>query len=153
MIILCCIRWEKLHDTFNNVSIVHEVPGFHLYYEPFFVEYFTSPLYNESFVGYGFTRSSHVSAKCWEQESRRISFDIDSFKTLFFVSQAYEMYLKNGNFKVLSPIFTAQLGLQKVKQWSAERQQQNEFNRRLFEQHVKNLNTQFHPNKVVEFEK
>ncbi|XP_065205600.1 beta-1,4-glucuronyltransferase 1-like [Planococcus citri] len=105
-------KWEKIHDTFDDVKIVYDVPKFHLCYEPFFVEHRSGPFYNESFIGYGFTRSSH----------------------------AYEMYMKNGNFQVLSPVFTVQLGLQKVKEWSPERQKENTSNLLIFQEFIANFN-------------
>lgn len=104
-------KWEKIYDSFEPVHIVHEIQNFPMHYEPFFIEFRSSPIYDESFVGYGFTRSSH----------------------------AYEMFFKYGNFLVLSPVYTAQLGIIKVKQWSDARQQQNEYNRRRFDIFLKNI--------------
>lgn len=55
-------RWERIHDAFDQVKVAYEINEFLLHYEPFYVEHSSSPDYNESFVGYGFTRSTHVSS-------------------------------------------------------------------------------------------
>lgn len=61
------------------------------------------------------------------------------------------MFLRNGHFLILSPIYTVQVGIQKVKEWSQARQQQNEYNRLRFDIFVKNLTSQFYnlPNVTV----
>ncbi len=53
------------------------------------------------------------------------------------------MFLKCGNFLILSPIFTVQLGIQKVKQWSTFRQEQNEHNRDQFENLIRKFMIQY----------
>lgn len=57
----------------------------------------------------------------------------------FFHWQAYEMFMKNGNFLILSPIYTVQWGILKVKEWSDARHQQNEYNRRRFDNLIHNM--------------
>ena len=42
------------------VHVSHNVTNYEFFYEPFFVSLDTAPIYDERFVGYGFTRNTQV---------------------------------------------------------------------------------------------
>ncbi|XP_076063781.1 beta-1,4-glucuronyltransferase 1-like isoform X2 [Oratosquilla oratoria] len=55
-------RWEEDEDPRNstNYRIAYRVSTYEEYWEPILVVPTAAPLYDERFIGYGFTRSSHI---------------------------------------------------------------------------------------------
>lgn len=75
--------WENLKET-SKMSVLYDVDKYSFWYEPIYVAQTSAPLYDERFVGYGFTRNTQI----------------------------YEMYLAGWSFKVLNNIFLIHWGFQ-----------------------------------------
>lgn len=55
-------RWELDASTSNDETrISHNVTNFEFLYEPFYVSTDASPMHDERFLGYGFTRNTQVN--------------------------------------------------------------------------------------------
>ncbi|XP_055379871.1 beta-1,4-glucuronyltransferase 1 [Condylostylus longicornis] len=98
-------KWIQNDKMDGDIVISHNVTNFEFLYEPFYIADNTAPMFDERFLGYGFTRNSQV----------------------------YEMYLAGYQFQVLIPAFTCHWGLQRKKVRPAWREQQNNINRKKFE--------------------
>ena len=53
-------RWEKTPET-DEVEVAYEVAKYKLLYEPIYVSRGDTPVFDERFIGFGFTRSSQVT--------------------------------------------------------------------------------------------
>lgn len=53
-------RFEKSSKKYDGLHVSHKVPKYQLYYEPFYVSLNNVPIYDERFIGYGYTRNSQV---------------------------------------------------------------------------------------------
>lgn len=51
--------WEKIPDS-NKLEAVYKINNYEFFYEPFYVARANVPLYDERFIGYGFTRNTQV---------------------------------------------------------------------------------------------
>lgn len=52
--------WERIPDS-NKLAGVYKISNYEFFYEPFYVARANVPLYDERFIGYGFTRNTQVS--------------------------------------------------------------------------------------------
>ena len=52
-------KWENDSD-FSTLEVMYDIPKYKQYWEPPLILHKLAPSFDERFIGYGFTRSSHV---------------------------------------------------------------------------------------------
>ncbi|GFR02476.1 beta-1,4-glucuronyltransferase 1 [Trichonephila clavata] len=95
--------WEKIPNS-RQLEAAYKISNYEFFYEPFYVGRANVPLYDERFIGYGFTRNTQV----------------------------FEMHLAGFDFWVLNPAFAIHRGVQNKRGRGAWRERQNVINRKQF---------------------